>query len=127
MKVLVLGGCGIQGKAALFDLSKREWVSTIVVADLFPDRIRGLTYVDQSKTRLEKMDVNDQEALVSLMNQGFDVVLDFLPPHFVKSVTEAAIRSGVNLINTNYAYQIHSLQDKVPKFVAGKALKKAVK
>ncbi|MCJ7539577.1 MAG: saccharopine dehydrogenase NADP-binding domain-containing protein, partial [Desulfobacterales bacterium] len=113
MKVLVLGGCGIQGKAALFDLSKREWVSTIVVADLFPDRIRGLTYVDQSKTRLEKMDVNDQEALVSLMNQGFDVVLDFLPPHFVKSVTEAAIRAGVNLVNTNYAYQIHSLQDKV--------------
>ncbi|UCF00679.1 MAG: saccharopine dehydrogenase NADP-binding domain-containing protein [Deltaproteobacteria bacterium] len=109
MKVLVLGGCGIQGKAALFDLSKREWVSTIVVADLFPDRIRGLTYVDQSKTRLEKMDLNDQEALVSLMNKGFDIVLDFLPPHFVKSVTEAAIRAGVNLVNTNYAYQIHSL------------------
>ena len=33
MKVLVLGGCGIQGKAALFDLSKREWVSTIVMVN----------------------------------------------------------------------------------------------
>ncbi|NIN62274.1 MAG: saccharopine dehydrogenase, partial [Gammaproteobacteria bacterium] len=69
MKVLVLGGYGIQGKAALFDLSKREWVSTIVVADLFTDRIRDLTYVDQAKTRLEKMDLNDQEALVSLMSK----------------------------------------------------------
>ena len=113
MKVLVLGGCGIQGKAALFDLSKRDWVSTIVVADLCPDRIRSLTYVDQSKIRLEKIDLNDQEALVLLMNQGFDVVLDFLPPHFVRPVTEAAIRAGVNLVNTNYSYEIHSLQDKV--------------
>jgi saccharopine dehydrogenase-like NADP-dependent oxidoreductase len=60
MNVLVLGGCGIQGKTALFDLSGREWVSTIVVADLFPDSIRDLTYVDQSKTRLEKMDLTDQ-------------------------------------------------------------------
>jgi lysine 6-dehydrogenase len=113
MKVLVLGGCGIQGRAALFDLSKREWVSKIVVADLFPDSIRGLTYVDQSKTRLEKMDASNQAAMVSLMKQGFDVVLDFLPPNHVKSVTEAAISAGVNLVNTNYAYQIHPLQDKV--------------
>jgi lysine 6-dehydrogenase len=58
------------------------------------------------------MDLNDQEALVSLMNRGFDVVLDFLPPHFVRSVTAAAITAGVHLVNTNYAYQIHSLQDK---------------
>lgn len=113
MKVLVLGGCGIQGKAALFDLSKREWVSAIVVADISPDSIRDLTYVDQSKTRLEKMDLNDQEALVSLMSRGFDVVLDFLPPHFVKTVAEAAIRAGVHLVNTNYSYEIHSLQEKV--------------
>ena len=113
MKVLVLGGCGIQGKAALFDLSKHEWVSTIVVADLFPDSIQGLPYVDQSKTRIEKIDADDQKALVSVMNQGFDVVLDFLPPHFVKSVTEAAIRTGVSLVNTNYAYQIHPLHDQV--------------
>jgi saccharopine dehydrogenase-like NADP-dependent oxidoreductase len=35
--------------------------------------------------------------MVSLMNQGFDVVLDFLPPHFVKSVTKAAIRARVKI------------------------------
>jgi saccharopine dehydrogenase-like NADP-dependent oxidoreductase len=45
------------------------------------------------------------------MNQGFDVVLDFLPPKFVKPVSEAAIKARVSLVNTNYAYAIHSLHD----------------
>jgi saccharopine dehydrogenase-like NADP-dependent oxidoreductase len=111
MRILLLGG-GIQGKAALFDLSKREWASTIVVADLFPDGIRDLAYVDQSKTKLEKIDVGDQRALVALMNQGFDIVLDFLPPQFVISVAEAAIEVGVNMVNTNYASPIRPLQDR---------------
>ena len=104
MKVLVFGGCGIQGKAAVYDLSQRDRVRTTVVADLSPDRIRDLTYVNQPKTRLNKITVNDQAASVSLMNKGFDVVLDFLPPHFVKPVTEAAVRAGVHLVNTNSGY-----------------------
>jgi saccharopine dehydrogenase-like NADP-dependent oxidoreductase len=111
MKVLVLGGCGIQGRAALFDLTKHGWASTIVVADMFPDRIQGLSYLDHLKIMAVRIDADDQEALVSLMNQGFDVVLDFLPPHFIKMVAEASIRAGVSLVNTNYAYQIHPLHD----------------
>ena len=110
MRVLVLGG-GIQGKAALFDLSRHDWVKNIVVADLYPDSIKHLTYVDQSKIRTEQVNADDQASLFSLMKQGFDVVLDFLPPKFVKPVSEAAIKAEVSLVNTNYAYPIHPLHD----------------
>ncbi|MDX2496598.1 MAG: saccharopine dehydrogenase NADP-binding domain-containing protein, partial [Desulfobacterales bacterium] len=51
----------------------------------------------------------DQNALASKMAEKFDVVLDFLPPHCIRTVAEAAIKSGVNLINTNYAYDILDL------------------
>jgi len=43
------------------------------------------------------------------MSKTFDVVLDFLPPQCIRTVAEAAINSGVNLVNTNYAYDILDL------------------
>jgi saccharopine dehydrogenase-like NADP-dependent oxidoreductase len=43
------------------------------------------------------------------MDEKFDVVLDFLPPQCIRTVAEAAIKSGVNLVNTNYAYDILDL------------------
>ena len=43
------------------------------------------------------------------MDENFDVVLDFLPPQCIRTVAEAAIKSGVHLVNTNYAYDILDL------------------
>jgi saccharopine dehydrogenase-like NADP-dependent oxidoreductase len=43
------------------------------------------------------------------MDEKFDVVLDFLPPRCTRTVAEAAIKSGVHLVNTNYAYDILDL------------------
>jgi len=80
MKALVLGGCGIQGRAALYDLSRNPSVEQIIFADIQPDLIHS-----------------------------FDVVLDFLPPQYILIVAEAVITSGVHLVNTNYAYGILDL------------------
>ena len=43
------------------------------------------------------------------MDNKFDIVLDFLPPQYIRTVAEAAIKSGVHLVNTNYAYDILDL------------------
>jgi len=110
MRVLVLGG-GIQGKAALFDLARHAWAKRIVVADVSPDNLKQLAYVDHSKIQIEQVNADDPAALFALMNRGFDVVLDFLPPKFVKPVSEAAIKAGVSLVNTNYAYPILPLHE----------------
>jgi saccharopine dehydrogenase-like NADP-dependent oxidoreductase len=109
MKVLVLGGCGIQGRAALYDLSRNESVDHVTCADIQPERVDSFDFIDKSKIHIDRIDANDPNALASKMAEKFDVVLDFLPPQSVRTVAEAAIKSGVHLVNTNYAYDILDL------------------
>ena len=109
MKMLVLGGCGIQGRAALYDLSRNESVVHITCADIQPEIVDSFDFIDKAKIQSVRVDANDPKALASKMAEKFDVVLDFLPPQCVRTVAEAAIKSGVHLVNTNYAYDILDL------------------
>ena len=109
MRVLVLGGCGIQGRAALYDLSRNPDVDQITCADIQPDRIHSFHFLDTAKIQSIGLDANDPNALASKMDNKFDVVLDFLPPQYIRTVADAAIHRGVNLVNTNYAYDILDL------------------
>jgi saccharopine dehydrogenase-like NADP-dependent oxidoreductase len=109
MKVLVLGGCGLQGRAALYDLSRNENVEQITCADIQPELVHSFDFIEAANIQTVRIDANDQKALVSKMDENFDVVLDFLPPQYIRTVAEAAIKSGVNLVNTNYAYDIFDL------------------
>jgi saccharopine dehydrogenase-like NADP-dependent oxidoreductase len=109
MKVLVLGGCGLQGRAALYDLSKNPSVAQITCADIQPEIVHSFDFIDTTKIQIVRIDANDPNALASKMDENFDVVLDFLPPQCIRTVAEAAIKSGVNLVNTNYAYDILDL------------------
>lgn len=109
MKALVLGGCGIQGRAALYDLSRNSSVDQITCADIQPDLVHSFGFLDTSKIQSIGLDANDPNALASIMDNKFDIVLDFLPPQYIRTVAEAAIKSGVHLVNTNYAYDILDL------------------
>jgi len=109
MRVLVLGGCGIQGRAALHDLSRNTTVEHITCADIRPDLIESFDFLDRSKMQPLRIDAGDPESVSSIMDGDYDVVLDFLPPPYVRTVAEAAIRRGVHLVNTNYASDIVDL------------------
>ena len=109
MKVLVLGGCGSQGRAALYDLSRNVSVDHVTCADIQPELVDSFDFIDKAKIQLVRIDANDPNALASKMAEKFDVVLDFLPPQCIRTVAKAAIKSGVNLVNTNYAYDILDL------------------
>jgi len=109
MKVLVLGGCGIQGRAALYDLSRNVSVEHITCADIQPDLIHSFTFLETAKIQPVGLDANDPNALASMMDDKFDIILDFLPPQYIRTVAEAAIKNGVHLVNTNYAYDILDL------------------
>jgi len=115
LKVLVLGGCGIQGRAALYDLSRNPCVDQVTCADIEPDVIHSFDFLNQEKIQLIKLDANDLNTLASTMDKEFDVVLDFLPPQCVRSVAETAINVGVNLVNTNYAKDFLDLDDAARK------------
>ena len=109
MNVLVLGGCGQQGRAALYDLSRNACVDQITCADIQPELVDSFGFIDKAKIQIVRIDANDQNALASKMDEKCDVVLDFLPPQCIRTVAEAAIKNGVNLVNTNYAYDILDL------------------
>jgi saccharopine dehydrogenase-like NADP-dependent oxidoreductase len=109
MNVLVLGGCGIQGRGALYDLSRNPRVGRIVCADLAPQAVRQLPYLEQGRIETAVLDARDAAAMQALMRDKIDVVVDLLPVGFVRPVAEAAIRAGVSLVNTNYAYDILDL------------------
>jgi saccharopine dehydrogenase-like NADP-dependent oxidoreductase len=111
MNVLVLGGCGIQGKGALFDLSKNPLVNRIICADLDPEHIYSVNYILHDRIIPARLNAQDKSAMVSLMKQDVDVVIDLLPSRFVRSVAEAAIEAGVSVVNTNYGYDLLDLHD----------------
>jgi len=111
MKVLVLGGSGAQGRAALYDLSRNVSVDHVTCADIQPELVHSFGFIDKAKIQIVRIDANDPNALASKMDEKFDVVLDFLPPQCIRTVAEAAIKSGVHLVNTNYAYDILDLDD----------------
>jgi saccharopine dehydrogenase-like NADP-dependent oxidoreductase len=109
MNVLVLGGCGIQGRAALYDLSKNQHVDRITCADIHPELLHSFDFIDRTKIQIIRIDASNPIALTSVMGESYDIVLDFLPPQSIRAVAKAAIKSGVHLVNTNYAHDILDL------------------
>lgn len=111
MKILVLGGCGIQGKTAVYDLARVAAVEEVICADVNLEGIKAIEdFVDMSKVRSVVLDVNDSEKMGRLFSQ-VNVVIDLLPRQFMESVCQTAIRSGVSVVNTNYAYSIAHLHE----------------
>ena len=112
MRVLVLGGCGIQGKTAVFDLAGTTDVKQVICADVNLEGIKEMSdFIDMSKIRTESLDAADSESLDRLFRQA-DVVIDLLPRQFLETVCQAAIRAGVSVVNTNYAYPVAHLNEK---------------
>ena len=105
MKILVLG-CGMQGRAVLHDLSKSSQVKEIICADINPEVISDFTrFLDMNKIKLQKLDVMDKKALISVM-KDVDVVIDMLPIKFLKILAEAVLESKVNMVNSIYGHMM---------------------
>ncbi len=120
MRILVLGGAGLQGRAVLHDLSRSPRVKEVVCADISLEPLSAFEkFLDMNKIRPQAVDVTDGSALVSLMRDGFDVVIDVLPMTFIGKVAGAAIEAKVHLVNTMYGYQI-------PRGAHEKALEKGI-
>ncbi len=104
MKIIVLGGCGIQGRTALHDLASDNEVSEIICADIrFDDLLKIEKFTDMSKIRTIAVDAHDKNALIDLFQKA-DVVIDLLPDNFQQHVNEAAIETKISVVNTNYTH-----------------------
>ncbi len=109
MKIMVLGGCGAQGRAAVYDLLQSPSVTEVICADQAPEEIfQWIDTPTAAKIKPAVFNAADSSALRKLM-QSADGVIDLLPRQFMVSVCEAAIDSQTHLVNTNYAYPISHL------------------
>lgn len=103
MKVVVLGGSGTQGRAAVYDLARSEAVDEVVNADAAPGELASLRAVaDFAKGRDVTLDAADPNALLELIGAA-DVAIDLLPRQFMAGVCAAAVEAGVGVVNTNYS------------------------
>lgn len=104
MKVAVLGGCGIQGRTAVYDLSIQKNVEEVICADMnFDDLHKIKNCADMTKITKMKLDATNKDELKELFKR-VDVVVDLLPRFFLENVYDAAVETGTGIVNSNYAY-----------------------
>lgn len=121
MKIAVLGGLGMQGKAALLDLAHSDQVREIVCADVnFKDWDKLAAITDVAKIKPVKLDGSSREAIITLLNQGIDAAIDLLPLPLMTNAFEAALETKVPLVSTNYGKPIRHLNE--PAKAAGISL-----
>ena len=101
MRALIIGGVGGMGQGVARDLVKKDKVTKIVLADLYPDPARLSKKLRESdKTLLMKMDVNDHDAMVQAFNNT-DVVINTAGPFYKTAVpvARAAVAAKKNYID----------------------------
>ncbi|NOX35413.1 MAG: saccharopine dehydrogenase [Deltaproteobacteria bacterium] len=115
MKILILGGCGLQGRTALYDLSSDPDVTHIICADIRLDGLEKIKkFTDMSKISAVTLDVRNKDALIDLYRK-VDVVMDLLPKDFKRFVNQAALEAKVSVVNTNYAFNSGNLDVQAKK------------
>jgi saccharopine dehydrogenase-like NADP-dependent oxidoreductase len=117
MRIGVLGGLGMQGQAAVYDLARSDEVEQVVCADNRTDAAAAL--FDTAKVDIALLDATSPNSLEEQI-EPLDVVIDLLPRQFGRAVCQAAIQAGTHVVNTNYAYDIADLD--APARTAGIAI-----
>jgi lysine 6-dehydrogenase len=101
MRALIIGGVGGMGQGVARDLIKQEQVTSVILADLFPDPQRLSTKLrENEKTELVKMDVNDHKSMVNAFKE-VNVVINTAGPFYKTAVpvAKAAVEAKVNYID----------------------------
>jgi len=112
MKTLILGG-GAQGKATLLDLTRNKEIQ-ITIADNNTQNIKEFIKKQKIKQHITiiEIDANNKEELKKLFKKN-KIVIDLLPTIFRKHITEIAIETKTNLVNTSFSYHIEELSNQI--------------
>ncbi|PAQ05074.1 saccharopine dehydrogenase C-terminal domain-containing protein [Mesorhizobium temperatum] len=109
MKIAVLGGLGLQGRAAIADLVASAGVEEVVCVDTARDgaaRLGGLT--DLTRVRFVVPEGAISLALANVL-AGVDAAIDLLPQPLMREAVQAAIATRTPLVTTNYGKTIADL------------------
>jgi saccharopine dehydrogenase-like NADP-dependent oxidoreductase len=104
MKILILGGAGIVGRAVVKDLVSQKDVSQVVIADVNIKKAeKFLDKLNHKKGSCRYLDISDTKALIELM-KGFDVVGNCIYWGYLYPITQAAIAAKVSIADLGGMY-----------------------
>ena len=109
MKIAVLGGLGLQGRAAIADLVASSGVEEVICVDTAADgaaRLAGLTDLTRVRFVVPEgpIDLSARRRAGSV-----DAVIDLLPLPLMREAVHAAIETRTPLVTTNYGKTIADL------------------
>lgn len=109
-RTVLVVGAGIQGRAAIQDLERSPEVDRVIAADLDRHAVEQyLGAIGATKTEAAEVDVRDAAQLRRLMSSEAGVAIALVPVRFETAVAAAAIEAGMNLVTTNFATSVESL------------------
>ncbi|RLB17796.1 MAG: saccharopine dehydrogenase [Deltaproteobacteria bacterium] len=113
MKIVLLGGLGLQGKAALLDLSRSNAVNKIICADTvteIPEHLRP--YLDLDKITFIQIDASSKNSILRIFQENVDAAIDLLPAPLMGNAFEAALEAGVSIVSTNYFHKNEQINER---------------
>ena len=109
MKIAILGGLGLQDRAATADLAASRGVEQVICVDTQPDGASRLAALrDLGKVRFVAPQGPVRSALANAM-RDVDAVIDLLPMPLMREAVLAAIETCTPLVTTNYMHAIADL------------------
>lgn len=101
-KVVVLGGCGVVGSAAVRTLAQDDTFSELVIADINLERAKNMADELGEKVSGIKFDANDNDSIKNAI-AGADVVVNTVGPYYKyeKPILSAVIEAGINYVDVN--------------------------
>lgn len=117
MKVLILGGSGIQGSASANDLVKMEPLAEVVLVDKDREALESRSaWLDSNRVSTEQIDVTDRDRLAKFIRgENFDVVVSSVPWPISIPPLEATIDAGVHFIDYGL-YQNREFDERLSEF-----------
>ncbi|MEM3932581.1 MAG: saccharopine dehydrogenase NADP-binding domain-containing protein, partial [Thermoplasmata archaeon] len=98
MKVSVLGGMGMTGRCAVFDLLENPKIDEIIVGDL----VKTVDFKDP-RVKFIRLDVNNHEEMVKAI-KGSEVVINGVQYYHNLKVMKAALDAKTNYIDFGGLY-----------------------
>jgi lysine 6-dehydrogenase len=104
MRIAVLGGLGLQGRAALSDLAGSESVREVICADRVTAEASHQveSFPSKNKIRFAKIDASSKASLLNVLREDVDAAIDLLPIALMPNAFDAAIEAKVSIVSTNY-------------------------
>ncbi|MGE6610281.1 saccharopine dehydrogenase family protein [Peribacillus sp. NPDC076916] len=99
MKIIVIGGAGIQALGTIYDLLENDEVTEVMVADILIEKAEERAkQIGDPRLTAKQINVLNEEETANVI-KGFDVIINSGPAFLCPNVTRAALKAGVNYVD----------------------------